>query len=370
MPLLSDPFQVKGLHLRNRLVMAPMVTGLAVDSAPTQAQLDWYEQRVRNGVGLVVVESTAIAPDARLMPCNLGIWEDSQVPGLAALAAAIQAHGVPAVLQIVHGGARAWREDPAQERIGPSAVTLLPGPAPRPMTDAEIEAVIDAFAQAASRARTAGFQGVELHAAHYYLLSQFLSPYTNRRGDRWGGDLQGRLRLPVEVVKAVRRAVGPEYPLFCRMHALENLEGGLTTEDAEVIGRTLQAAGIDLLDVSGIGQSSLGEWQGASVLNTSSVLPKGTPGGAFGPATGRVRAASGLPVIAVGKLSEPGIAQQLLDRDEADLVALARPLIADPKAAAKLLEGRENELARCEECLACFAAIRKGRIRCSVNRNL
>jgi len=367
MPGLAEPFQVKGLALRNRLVMAPMVTGLAVDSRPSPAQLDWYADHARGGVGLVVVESTAIAADARIMPNNLGLWEDAQVAGMAGLARVIQAQGVPAVLQLVHGGARAWREDLAQERVGPSPVALMPGPAPRALTEPELAEVIAGFAQAARRARAAGFDGVELHAAHYYLISQFLSPYANRRSDRWGGDLAGRLRLAVEVLRAVRRAVGPDYPVFVRMHALEHLEGGLSCEDAVAVARALEAAGADLLDVSGIGQSSLGDWQGQPFLSSSSVLPKGSPGGAFAPATGRIRAAVGIPVIAVGKLAEPGLAQAVLDRGETDLVALARPLIADPRAAGKLLAGQDAAIVRCRECLACFAAIRKGPIHCSAN---
>jgi 2,4-dienoyl-CoA reductase-like NADH-dependent reductase (Old Yellow Enzyme family) len=290
------------------------------------------------------------------------------VSGLARLAKVIQAQGVPAVLQIVHGGARAVREDLAQERVGASSVALLPGPPPRPMTEDELLGAIEAFAQAAHRAAKAGFDGVEVHAAHYYLLSQFLSPYTNRRTDRWGGDLAGRSRLAVAVVQAVRRAVGPDYPIFCRLHSQENLEGGMSTEDSVYFAKALEKAGVDILNLSGIGQSSQGEWQGQPYLNSSSVLPKGAPGGSFGASAGRIRAAVGIPVITVGKLAEPGAAQAVLDRGQADLVALARPLIADPLAASKLLAGRDEEINRCHECLACFASIRKGPIKCSVNK--
>jgi 2,4-dienoyl-CoA reductase-like NADH-dependent reductase (Old Yellow Enzyme family) len=367
MPRLSDPFQVKALHLSNRLVMAPMVTGLAVDNAPTEAQLVWYRDHARGGVGLVVVESCAIARDARIMPFMLGLWEEAQVAGLARLAKAIQGEGVPAVLQLVHGGAKAFREDLGQERVGPSTVALMPGPAPRAMTEAEILGAIKAFARAARRAKEAGFDGVEIHAAHYYLISQFLSPYSNHRTDRWGGDLAGRSRLAVEVVQAVRRAVGPDYPIFCRLHSQENLEGGMSTADSVYFAQALEAAGVDILDLSGIGQSSLGEWQGKPYLNSSSLLPKGAPGGSFGASAGRVRAAVGIPVITVGKLAEPGAAQAVLDRGQADLVALARPLIADPLVAEKLLAGRDQEINRCGECLACFASIRKGPVKCSVN---
>ena len=367
MPRLSDPFQVKALKLPNRLVMAPMVTGLATDYAPSQAQIAWYQAHARGGVGLVVVESCAIAEDAINMPNALGLWNDAQVPGMARLAGAIHTEGVPAVLQLFHGGARTLRTDMNRELVGASPVALLPGPPPRAMTEEELQGVIGSYARAAGRVKEAGFDGVEVHAAHYYLLSQFLSPYSNRRMDRWGGDRAGRSRLAVEVVRAVRRAVGPDFTISCRLHSVEYLEGGMSTEDAIFSAQVLEAAGVDLLDLSGIGMSSMGEWQGHTFLNSLPALPRDTAGGAFGPSAGRVRAAVGIPVITVGKLAEPGVAQAVLDLGQADLVALARPLIADPLVASKLLAGRDGEINRCLDCLSCFASIRKGAIKCSVN---
>jgi NADPH2 dehydrogenase len=230
--------------------------------------------------------------------------------------------------------------------------------------------VIQAFAAAARRAKAAGFDGVEVHAAHYYLLSQFLSPYANRRQDRWGGDPLCRVRIGVEVTRAIRDAVGPRFPVFCRMHGVERFEGGMSTEDAITCGRAFAAAGVDVIDASAIGQASFGSWEGQSYLNTSSVLPKGAPPGAFAPFAGRLRQALGVPVIAVGKMGEPGVAQRALDEGQADLVAIARQLIADPCAAEKLLAGRDGEIERCQECLTCFAAIRKGPLKCRVNRAL
>jgi len=369
-PRLSDPFRVKGLQLRNHLVMAPMVTGLAADHAPTRELLRWYQERAGAGVALVVVEATAVDPEGMIMPGMLGLWDDAQVPGLARLVRAIHGQGVPAVLQLVHAGARSFRDDPDRERVGASSVAQLPGPPPRAMTEAEILGVIEAFARAARRARAAGFDGVEVHAAHYYLLSQFLSPYCNRRADRWGGDLAGRARLAVEAVKAVRRAVGEDFVIFCRMHSVEFLEGGVSTEDAVYYARALEAAGVDVLNLAGIGQSSLGEWEGRPFLTTSPAPARTAPAGAFAASAGVIRSAVAIPVITVGKLAEPGAAQGVLDRGQADLVALARPLIADPQVAAKLLAGRDEEINRCRECLSCFAAIRKGGIRCAVNKDL
>ncbi len=370
MPRLTDPLEVKSLKLRNRLVMAPMVTGLAIDHSPSKAQIAWYTEHAKKGLGLVIVESCGIDPNAIIMPNMLGIWDDRFIPGLTHLSSAIHAEGVPVVLQIVHGGARSIREDLRVERLGPSNIPVLPGPAPRPMTENEILEVIQSFVKAALRAKQAGFDGVEIHAAHYYLLSEFLSPYTNRRIDAWGGSLENRARLSIEVVKAVREAVGPDFPLFCRMHAVEFVEGGLDENDSRLIAKALMEAGVDILNASGVGQSSKGEWEGQAYLNTSSVLPKSMPPGTFAPYTERIRTGLGVPVIAVGKMAEKGVAQQVLDRDQADLIAIARQLIADPETIVKILSGREDEITRCKECLACFAAIRKGAIKCSVNTEL
>lgn len=370
MPRLNDPLQVKTLRMPSRVVMAPMVTGLAEDHFATDAHLAWYGKRARTGVGLVIVESCGIEPSATIIPNMLGIWDDAFVPGLERIARSIQAAEVPAVLQIVHGGARSFRTDLGQERLAPSPVALAAGPVPRAMTEAEIHATITSFAAAAKRTKDAGFDGVEIHAAHYYLLSEFLSPRSNQRTDAWGGDRERRARLATEVVKAVRRAVGPDYPILCRMHAVEFVEGGLSEEDIRFTAQALQDAGVDLLNASGVGQSSLGEWEGQIFLNTSSVLPKTVPAGTFAPYTKRLKDVVRIPVIAVGKLAEPGQAQRVLDEGQADLVAVARQLIADPLTVGKLLGGREDAILRCKECLACFAAIRKGAITCTVNQEI
>jgi 2,4-dienoyl-CoA reductase-like NADH-dependent reductase (Old Yellow Enzyme family) len=370
MPLLTDALVVKKLHLKNRLVVPPIVSGLAKDGVPGQAQLAWYGRLARGGAGLVIVEAAAVAQGAHILPNQLAIWSDSYVAGLARIADVIKAAGVPAVLQIVHGGARAWRTDPLEERVGASNAPIAAGRKPRPLREDEIEEIIAAFAVAASRTKAAGFDGVEIHGAHYYLISQFLSPYTNRRTDRWGGSRENRARFAVEIVRAVRRAVGPDYPIFFRLHALERFEGGLSTEDAGAAAQALAQAGVDVLDASGIGQTSVGDWEGISFLNTMSVLPKEAPAGEFAVAAGLIKNGLRIPVIAVGKLGEPGRAQLVLDQGQADLVAIARQVIADPESPSKILAQRDDEIRRCRECFACLGAIRKGPVRCSVNRDI
>ena len=370
MTRLSAPLALRNLQLSNRLVMAPMVTGSAVDDRPSARTLAWYARHAASGVGLIVVEACPVAPDAKLLPFMMGVWEDGHIPGLRTLAEAIHAHGVPAVVQIVHGGARAWREDPRVDRVGPSRVACAAGPAPRPLEEHELQGIIAAFAAAAHRVQAAGFDGVELHAAHYYLLSEFLSPCTNRRTDAWGGSRENRGRLLKEVVQAVRREVGDAFPIFCRLHALERFEGGTPEEDLRAFAQMAIQAGVDVIDASGVGQAAWSDWEGTPFLNASSVLPKDAPAGAFLPATARMKAALGAPVIAVGRLGEPGLAARVLEHGEADLVALARQLIADPETPRKLLEGQEGAIHRCTDCLACFAAIRRGPLSCPVNPDL
>jgi len=237
----------------------------------------------------------------------------------------------------------------------------------RAMTEDDIQAVIAGFVAAARRTKAAGFDGVEIHGAHYYLLSEFFSPYTNRRTDKWGGSVENRARLAVEVTRAVRGEVGPDFPIFFRMNAVERFEGGMSIADAVLVAQQLEAAGVDVLDASGIGHAIPAEWAGEKFLNLTSLLPKDVPGGAFAAAAGELKRALRIPVIVVGKLAEPGVASRVVDEGQADLVAIARQLIADPETPRKILAGRESEIQRCAECSACMASIRVGALRCSVH---
>jgi NADPH2 dehydrogenase len=369
-PRLAEPLAIRKTVLPSRLVMAPMVVAAANAHEVTDAHLNWYGHRAATGLGLVVVESTGVSADGLIVERMLGLWDDRFIAGMRRLAGAIHAAGVPAVVQIVHAGARASRPDLDVPRVGPSAVRVLPGPEPRPLDEAGIAAVIQAFAGAATRAVAAGFDGVEVHAAHYYLLSEFLSPCTNRREDRWGGDLAGRARLLLEVVAAVRAAIGPDRLLLVRMHCVELVDGGLAADECATVAKWLEAAGVDVIDASGVGESKVHVTERGSYLATSSAPPKGAPAGFYLAHAARLRQAVSIPVIAVGKLGDAELAQRALDEGQADLVALGRQLIVDPETAAKLLAGRTEDLVRCVECMTCFASIRRGPVRCSVNPKL
>jgi 2,4-dienoyl-CoA reductase-like NADH-dependent reductase (Old Yellow Enzyme family) len=367
MPALRDPLLVNGHRLPSRLVMAPMVTARAEGNRAGDAVVDWYSRRAGTGLGLVVVESTAVAADALLVERQLGAWDDAHVPGLARVAGAIHAHGVPAVVQLVHGGARAHRPDEAVPRVAPSAVRVLPGPPPVALDEAGIARLVDDFVAAARHVVAAGFDGVEIHAAHYYLLSQFLSGYTNRRDDRFGGNLAGRAHLLLEVTRQVRTEIGPDRLLLVRMHCVEPVADGLSTAEAAKVAAWLEGAGVDIIDASGIGRAAVLKDSGSTYLFTSSAPQAKAPVAAYAPFAAELKKAVRIPVIAVGKLADHEVAQRVLDLGQADLVAVGRQLIADPDAAAKMLAGASADLVRCEECMGCYGSIRGGPVVCTVN---
>jgi 2,4-dienoyl-CoA reductase-like NADH-dependent reductase (Old Yellow Enzyme family) len=367
MPTLSDPIQIGPLQLRNRIVMAPIVTGLSVDNFVTEANVRWYGEPVQAGVSLVVVEATAVDPDGLILPGQIGAWDDKFIPGLKQVADAIHHNGAKAIVQLVHSGGRSWRaEGDGRPRIAPSSVHLMPGPAPREMYESDIQSVLDSFLASSKRVKAAGFDGIEIHAAHYYLFSQFLSPLTNLRTDKWGGGIEGRSRILTDAVKAIRSETGAGFAISCRIHAVELIEGGMPPEDSMQIARLLKGAGANLINASGVGSGSWETADGQKYLQTTSVpAPQGSPG-IYIPYAAKLREACGLPVIAVGRLAEPGAAEEAMKRG-IELVAIARQIIADPQTPKKLLENRAKEINQCQKCLNCFKTMRAGGIRCPVN---
>jgi len=367
MPKISDPTWIKSLQLKNRVVMAPIVTGMAVNNQVTDACIRWYEGPIRAGVALVIVEASAVDPSGLIVPNQFGVWDDGFVPGLKQLSDSIHGNGAKAIIQLVHSGGRSWRaSDDSTERLAPSAVCLVPGPDAKEMNESEMQSVTDSFVTASNRAKLAGFDGIEIHAAHYYLFSQFLSPLTNLRTDKWGKDIEGRSRFLVNTAKAIRNVVGDEFIISCRVHAVELFDGGMTGEDSLQIVKLLEGAGVDLINASAIGSGSWEMTDGKRQLQTTSVPPPDGPPGAYIPYAARLKEACGLPVIAVGRLAEPGAADEALSRG-IDLVAIARQIIADPQTPRKMLEGRYSEINSCKKCLNCFKTMRAGGIRCPVN---
>jgi 2,4-dienoyl-CoA reductase-like NADH-dependent reductase (Old Yellow Enzyme family) len=308
------------------------------------ALADLYRGLVEGGVGLIVSGHAYVAPEGKAHPEMLSAHCDQMVPGLQTLAQAVHEAGGRVALQINHGGRQC---DPAcaPERLAPSAVPL-PSQAecpPREMKPAEIVAAVEAYAQAARRAKEAGFDAVQIHAAHGYLVGQFLSPHTNRRQDRWGGDFEGRLRFLASVCEAVRGQVGSDYPLFVKLGMADNLDrvpDGLTPEDGARIAGRLADLGLDAIEVSG------GYGGGRGDFNIRLGVGKKAPEAYFRALARRAKAATPLPVILVGGLRSREAMEGVLASGEADMVALCRPLVCEPDLPLRLQRG-ETEASKC-----------------------
>ncbi|WP_371614639.1 NADH:flavin oxidoreductase/NADH oxidase [Streptomyces sp. NBC_00454] len=343
---LFAPYTLRSVTIPNRVWMAPMCQYSAEPDGPAAgAPGEWhfahYAARAVGGAGLIIQEATAISPEGRISPYDLGIWNDAQVEALRPIVAFVKAQGAVAGIQIAHAGRKASTESPwkggrvidPQAPHGwlpsaPSAVPFREGdPVPHELTVDEIHGIVAEFAAAAGRAREAGYQVVEIHGAHGYLIGEFLSPHSNRRTDAYGGSFENRARFALEVVDAVRTVWPEELPLFFRISATDWLEeAGWTADETVRLAGLLEEHGVDLLDVSTGGLAPHAE------------IPVG-PGFQV-PFAARVKAETGLPVAAVGLITEPEQAEKILANGEADAILLGRELLRDPywarRAAAEL----------------------------------
>ncbi|MBA1204249.1 FAD-dependent oxidoreductase [Pseudomonas capeferrum] len=362
-PHLSQDLLLRNLRIPNRTVMAPMSTNLgSKDGFVTCEQIAFYRERAAGGTGMIIVEFCCVeGATGRSEHRQLTLETPAQVAGHQRLVEAITSAGSVACLQLQHGGRGAKRDLLADGMpIAPSDVATRSGRLmARAMTDDEIERLIEAFGRAAELGVQAGYQAVELHGAHGYLLTSFLSPYSNQRTDRWGGDEERRLNFPRRVIQRVRQSIG-DRPLIFRLSADEFTPEGLAIEDMERIAPKLVAAGADALHVSiGLGWTSFDKV----------VEPMSTPEGWRLPYSKRIRAAAGVPVITVGQIRWPETAERALREGDADLIALGRPLLADPQWANKALRGEREQIRPCTSCNYCVAisSAADGAIGCAEN---
>jgi 2,4-dienoyl-CoA reductase-like NADH-dependent reductase (Old Yellow Enzyme family)/NADPH-dependent 2,4-dienoyl-CoA reductase/sulfur reductase-like enzyme len=334
-----QPFQLKNLQLRNRVVMAPMLSRLSnPNGVVSQKQIDYYAERAKGGAGLIIVEYSYIDElESKAHPAQLGVYDDQLIPGLGDLTEAIQERGAKVVLQICHAGRSTSSRFMGRQPIAPSAVPGPTGEMAREMSVAEIDAVIAAFAEAARRAKLAGFDGVELHSTHGYLMAQFMSPYTNRRTDAYGRD---RALFALKTLAEVRSRVGKDYLVGCRMTACEFIDGGLTLAEAQAFARRMEEAGIDYLHVS----AAIPETAHHSIM--SMYLPKGY----LLHLAAAIKEVVRIPIIAVGALHDPALAEKALEDGKADLIAMGRALLADPALPGKLASGHAEDIRTCLRC--------------------
>ncbi|GHJ42230.1 NADH:flavin oxidoreductase/NADH oxidase [Streptomyces sp. TS71-3] len=335
MSALFEPCTLRSLTVQNRVWMAPMCQYSAAAEGPEQGvPADWHFQhlaaRAVGGVGLILTEATAVSAEGRISPFDLGLWNDTQTEAFRRINAFLKEQGAAPGVQLAHAGRKAstdapWRggtplgsEEGGWPVVGPSPVPFDEGhPVPAELTVEQIHGITEEFAAAARRALDAGFEVVEVHGAHGYLLSQFVSPHSNHRTDEYGGSFENRVRFGLEVVDAVRAVWPEDKPLFYRLSATDWLEeGGWTPDDTVRFAAMLRDHGVDLLDVS----------SGGNVPHVR--IPVG-PGYQV-PFAARVRNETGLPVAAVGMITEAEQAEKIVSGGEADAVLLARELLRDP----------------------------------------
>jgi NADPH2 dehydrogenase len=320
MPYLQAPLTTGRLPLKNRLVMPPMATSKAEpDGSVSQALLDYYDEKSRGGaIGLVIIEHSYISRQGQNRTGQPSVAHDGTIEGLSRLAEVIHANGSKTAMQINHVGGAPAEALPGVERVAPSALPLPfrpEGPSARALTIDEIAAIPGLFAAAALRVKAAGFDGVEIHAAHGYLLNQFFSPLTNHRTDEYGGDVHGRIRLHLEVIAAVRGAVGDEFPVLLRLGAADYIEGGSVVGDSVTAAVEFEKAGVDMIDVTG-------GLRGYT-------RPDHAEPGYFAELTGPIKRAVSIPVILTGGVTEPEQAEALLAEGVADLIGVGRAILKD-----------------------------------------
>jgi 2,4-dienoyl-CoA reductase-like NADH-dependent reductase (Old Yellow Enzyme family) len=372
-PHLFRPGRIGRLALPNRIVLAALSTNSAdPEGGVTPHTLEFYRVRARGGAALCLVEATIVQPTANATGPHLAVWDDRHVPGLATLARTIREHGSIPVLQLFHGGPKApGRYNGGARPVSASAVPLLPGEEPRPLTLDEIAGLVADFARGAARAREAGFDGVELHAAHFYLLSAFSSPHTNHRTDAYGGSVENRGRLLVEIARAVKAAAGREFPVLVKMNVREELPDGITVADAAHIARALEAEGVDAIETSSYVNPHTRRTESIFTVKVTSMGKASDPVAVNAGFAGELRQHLGIPVICVGRVTSAEVGEAVLAAGKADFVAMGRALVADPYLPRKTAEGRADEVVPCTASLYCYMTLMRGEeIRCAINKNL
>jgi 2,4-dienoyl-CoA reductase-like NADH-dependent reductase (Old Yellow Enzyme family) len=366
MAQLFEETRINHLTLQNRLVRSATWEGLCTDDGkPTTALNQYYSGLAQGGVGLIISGYTFVRPEGKQLPWKMGIHTDDFGPAFEDLTSSVHQSGGKITIQLVHAGGQTDSASAGQQPLAPSSIEAAQFPElPAEMSGDEINAVVQAFADGARRAKAWGFDGIQLHGAHGYLINQFLSPLTNHRQDDYGGDIEGRSRFLMDVVRSVRAAVGDDFPVMIKLNASDNLEGGLGEDDAITAARLLDAAGIDAIEVSTGTPASGRQGPARSKIN------KPEQEGYNLDLARRIKAAVSCPIMVVGGFRSFERADRAVADGDVDYIALARPLIRQPDLPARWARG-ERDTATCISCNKCFGTGLEGNgIYCAVERKL
>lgn len=357
---LLSPIKIGETTVKNRIFMPPLSTNLADKGYVTDELVEHYKARAKGGVGLFVTEVVTVEPTYCYLPGDMCIYDDSFIPGWKKLADGVHEYGAKILPQLFHPAHMAFPLPGTPRLIAPSNV----GPyyakeAPRAVTKEELKVIIRQFGEAAKRAQIAGADGVEIHAAHAHgLLGGFLSPLYNKRTDEYGGDLDHRLRLTLEVIEEVRRVCGKNFIIDVRISGSEYTDGGLNLNDMIYVAKQLEKAGVDFLHVSG----------GTTIARGSSIPAPGTPMGSHAATAAEIKKYVSIPVATVGRITEPWIAEELIANGKADICMIGRANLCDPEFANKVAAEKADDIRPCIGCLRCLNGIMFGkRVACTVN---
>ncbi len=356
-----EPLAIGTVTIKNRFIVSPMVMNYCTaDGRATETYIAYHEARAKGGWGLIITEDYAVNPGGKAFVGIGGLWEDAQVPGHAELTKRVHDHGATIFAQIYHAGRQATRGITGTDSVAPTAICCpFTGQMPHALSIEEIEQIVDEFGDCAARAKAAGFDGVEIHGGHGYLIAQFMSSYSNKRFDKYGGNLHNRMRLPLAIVATIREKCGQDFPIQFRISADEYVPGGRTIEDTKAQLWMLEQAGVDSFDVS-IGTDG------------SHHVMVAAPAAGHGWMTDHAAAVKKVvdkPVFTVGRINDPLIAESVVASGKADGVAMGRGSLADPEMPNKAREGRFEDIILCTGCMqGCESrVIAQLPVRCTVN---
>jgi 2,4-dienoyl-CoA reductase-like NADH-dependent reductase (Old Yellow Enzyme family)/NADPH-dependent 2,4-dienoyl-CoA reductase/sulfur reductase-like enzyme len=360
MKYLFSPYQIKNCELKNRIVMPGLASFLLeTDGSITERTIEHYRLRAAGGPAMVIMEACAVSPEGIVSPHQARIYDDRFLEGLSKIAQAMKSEGAVPAVQIHHGGRQTSARVINQKPVAPSPI---PCPTIRgevdPLTVDGIQELVKKFGDAAERAVEAGFELIEMHGAHGYLINQFFSRFSNIRTDKYGGDLVGRTRFAREIVQEVRNRIGDDFPLSFKISAQEFVKDGLTVDESIHILKILANVGIDIVQVSA-GNDATPEWICQPMFMEKACLADSAEA---------IKKALDIPVMAVGRINDPLLADEIIRKGKADLVCMGRGLLADPEMPNKAKEGRLDDIRTCIACNTCMESIfRKGRVECLVN---
>ena len=356
-----EPMKINGLELKNRMVVSAMVTNYCTpDGKATEKFIAYHEHKAKGGWGLIITEDYAVTPTAGGFVNLPGLWEDGQIESHRKLTERVHAAGGKIAAQIYHAGRETSSAVTGVQPVAPSAVREPSMPeTPRELTIPEIHTLVEQFGDCAKRAKAAGFDAVEVHGAHGYLVGAFASPFSNKRSDEYGGTIRNRARFGMEIIRNIKEKCGKDYPVLYRISSVEYVPGGLDIEESKVIARLMEEAGADCIHCS----------QGVYASTHTIIPPSVFPWAGYVEHAAEMKKAVQIPVIAVGRINDVEIAESVLQSKKADLVTMARASLADPELPNKVLKGRGDEVIRCIGCLqGCIGENGKGNgIRCLVN---